>query len=157
MTRLYRTLSLMAATIATATLAACSASGDQVATTTTTAPTTRETTTTTLSIAERQQARLDAMGPACRLWVDIEAPVGAGDTGQEPGRSQLLEVINLLKEDELGSNPDSADAESFYSFFDPVTEYIAFGTNPGARNDPRYVGDRDAFLMLVGMLNERCR
>src|SRR3546814_14424964 len=111
MTRLYRTLSLMAATIATATLAACSASGDQVATTTTTAPTTRETTTTTLSIAERQQARLDAMGPACRLWVDIEAPVGAGDTGQEPGRRQLLEVINLLKEDELGSNPDPKSEE----------------------------------------------
>src|SRR3546814_17004671 len=91
------------------------------------------------------------MGPACRLWVDIEAPVGAGDTGQEPGRSQLLEVINLLKEDELGSNPDSADAESFSSFFDPVTEYTAFGTNQRARHDPRDVADRSALLILVGI------
>lgn len=48
------------------------------------------------------------------------------------------------------------DLESLDDWFDPIVEYVAFGTVPEARADPAYVGDRDAFLMAVGVFDQFC-
>lgn len=125
------------------------------ATPTTARPSTTQVVTTT------PRTTLDARSvEACAAWRSVrEGVVETADSGREPQRSQLLDALQLLRDSQVVlqiEDVQGGDLESLDYWFDPIFEYVAFGTEPEATADPRYVGDRDAFVMAVGVFDQFC-